>query len=96
MAEHSEKLEYVRRICAVTGKNARPDTEKSGVAGTDLGIPFADGDDLYLLFGDTFPNSGRKGDGSTTVSQKSDVFLPERGFHFPGLSAEGTAWPRSW
>ena len=54
MAEHSDKLEYVRRICAVTGDKARLDTRTFGVEGTDLGYPFSEGEELYLLFGDTF------------------------------------------
>lgn len=61
MGIFSDKLEYVRRVCSVTGKHARLDTEPFGVVGTDLGFPFADGDDLYLLFGDTFSEFWQKG-----------------------------------
>ena len=61
MSEHSKKLEYVRRICPVTGKGAALNTEKFGVNGTDLGIPFSDGENLYLLFGDTFSQFWQKG-----------------------------------
>lgn len=89
MAEHSEKLEYVRRICAVTGKNARPDTEKSGVAGTDLGIPFADGDDLYLLFGDTFSEFWQKGRWINNCLAKVGRFSPGEGLSLSGFVCGG-------
>ena len=61
MCVFSEKLEYVRRVCGVTGKDARTNTEPFGVVGTDLGFPFSDGKDLYLLFGDTFSEFWQKG-----------------------------------
>lgn len=59
--QYSDQLEYVRRVCAVTGKDAALNTEPLGIVGTDLGIPFADGEDLYLLFGDTFSEFWQKG-----------------------------------
>lgn len=61
MKQYSAQLQYVRRVCAVTGKEAALNTELLGIVGTDLGIPFADGEDLYLLFGDTFSEFWQKG-----------------------------------
>ncbi len=57
---YSDDIMYVRQHSMVTGdESINADLlQLRGIGGTDLGIPFYDGKQMYILFGDTFSGKG--------------------------------------
>lgn len=90
MPTFSNKIEYVRRVCTLTGKDAVRSTEACGVTGTDLGLPFTCGDDLMLLFGDTFSEFWQKGRWINNCLARAIGGDPENGLEFL-VNGEGLA-----
>ena len=58
-----DRIMYISEVCKLTGPDScnYDDLIAAGIYGTDLGIPVKVGDEIIMLFGDSFSSAGMRG-----------------------------------
>lgn len=91
----SVPVESAELVGQITGGQAWTDTRRWGVHGTDLGHTFWHGDDLYMVFGDTFGEGGLGGDDwrSNAIARVELPHRPSDGVRLADMvsGSDGTA-----